>query len=305
MLAIACAATSGHGQRADLEFRPLIIDPAFEISAGPVVLIDEAHFNFHTAEGRYKPFAELLRRDGYIVRPAATEFTELSLAGARILVISNALNEDDFEEWMLPNPSAFTRSEIEVVRTWVQSGGSLLLIADHMPFPGVSSELAAHFGLLFTNGYARHRGGVCEGDNCGRMIFTRTDGSLRSHPITNGRSVAERIDSVTTFTGQAFRTHPKTPIDPLLVMGDNGVVLLPKVAAQFNDTTPQLAAVGWFQGAVLRHGIGRVAAFGEAAMFSAQVSGAERSPMGMNAPSAAENYQFLLNLMHWLSGRFD
>ena len=71
MLAIACAATSGHGQRADLEFRPLIIDPAFEISAGPVVLIDEAHFNFHTAEGRYKPFAELLRRDGYIVRPAA------------------------------------------------------------------------------------------------------------------------------------------------------------------------------------------------------------------------------------------
>ena len=50
-------------QRPDLEFRPLIIDPAFEIGTGPVVLIDEAHFNFHTAEGRYKPFAELLRRD--------------------------------------------------------------------------------------------------------------------------------------------------------------------------------------------------------------------------------------------------
>ena len=137
------------------------------------------------------------------------------------------------------------------------------------------------------------------------MTFTRADGSLRSHPIINGRSVAERIDSVMTFTGQAFRAHPKTPIDPLLVMGDEVVVLLPKVAAQFTDTTPQLAAVGWLQGAVLRHGSGRVAAFGEAAMFSAQLAGVERSPMGMNAASAEQNYQFLLNLMHWLSGLLD
>jgi len=286
-------------QRPDLEFEPPIIDPAFEIGAGPIVLIDEAHFNFHTGSGRYKPFAELLRRDGYIVRPATTQFTKLSLADARILVISNALNEDDVAEWILPNPSAFTRAEIEAVGTWVRGGGSLLMIADHMPFPGAASELAAHFGLLFTNGYARHPHGG------GRMTFTRADGSLRSHPIINGRSVAERIDSVMTFTGQAFRAHPKTPIDPLLVMGDEVVVFLPKVAAQFTDTTPQLAAVGWLQGAVLRHGSGRVAAFGEAAMFSAQLAGVERSPMGMNAASAEQNYQFLLNLMHWLSGLID
>ena len=291
-------------QRPDLEFRPLIIDPAFEIGTGPVVLIDEAHFNFHTAEGRYKPFAELLRRDGYIVRPAVTECTELSLAGAHILVISNALNEDDVEEWILPNPSAFTRSEIMAVGTWVHSGGSLLLIADHMPFPGAASELAAHFGLLFTNGYARREGSDIEGVG-GEMVFTRADGSLKPHPITHGRSVGEHIESVTTFIGQAFRAHPKTPIDPLLVMGDEVVVLLPKVAAQFTDTTPQLAAVGWLQGAVLHHGSGRVAVFGEAAMFSAQVAGAERSPMGMNAASAEQNYQFLLNLMHWLSGLID
>ena len=58
-----CATTTGPGQIADLEFRPPIVNPAFEIGAGPVVLIDEAHYNFHTAEGRYKRFAELLRRD--------------------------------------------------------------------------------------------------------------------------------------------------------------------------------------------------------------------------------------------------
>ena len=49
-------------------------------------------------------------------------------------------------------------------------------------------------------------------------------------------------------------------------------------------------------------GRGRVAVFGEAAMFSAQVSGPERRPMGMNRPTAAQNPQFLLNVMHWLAG---
>jgi len=56
------------------------------------------------------------------------------------------------------------------------------------------------------------------------------------------------------------------------------------------------------QGAALTRGRGRVAAFGEAAMFSAQVSGNERRPMGLNMGTAAENPQFLLNVMHWLSG---
>ncbi len=37
-------------------------------------------------------------------------------------------------------------------------------------------------------------------------------------------------------------------------------------------------------------------------MFSAQVSGAERRPMGMNMPTARGNPQLLLNIMHWLTG---
>jgi hypothetical protein len=39
-------------------------------------------------------------------------------------------------------------------------------------------------------------------------------------------------------------------------------------------------------------------------MFSAQVAGPQRNPMGMNHPSAPQNAQFLLNVMHWLSGVF-
>jgi hypothetical protein len=49
---------------------------------------------------------------------------------------------------------------------------------------------------------------------------------------------------------------------------------------------------------------GRVAVFGEAAMFSAQsaINGDQVMRMGMNDPEASQNSQFVLNVLHWLSG---
>ena len=37
--------------------------------SGPRVVIDESHRNFHTASGRYRPFAQLIGNDGYRVEP--------------------------------------------------------------------------------------------------------------------------------------------------------------------------------------------------------------------------------------------
>ena len=51
-------------------------------------------------------------------------------------------------------------------------------------------------------------------------------------------------------------------------------------------------------------GRGRLAVFGEAAMFSAQLQtqdSGEIVRMGMNAPVASENPRFLLHLMRWLA----
>jgi hypothetical protein len=80
-------------------------------------------------------------------------------------------------------------------------------------------------------------------------------------------------------------------------------LLLPIAPWQFAVQTPRVPAEGMLQGAALPYGSGRVAAFGEAAMFSAQVSSPQRRPMGMNMPTAAsEKPQFLLNVMHWLAG---
>ena len=122
-------------QVSDPDFAPPIPQPAFGKGKGPVIFIDEAHVHFHTASGRYEPFAKLLERDGYVVRPFTDRFSKVSLSGGRILVISNALAERNRDDWSLPTPSAFADDEIKAVRDWVEGGGSLLLIADHMPLP--------------------------------------------------------------------------------------------------------------------------------------------------------------------------
>jgi hypothetical protein len=289
------APRAGGPQVSDTLFDPPIARPAFAAGTGPTVLLDEGHFNFHTVEGRYAPFVRLLRRDGFVVGGLRERFTPASLAPARILVIANAIAERlSRGPWALPNSPAFSGAEIAVLERWVHRGGSLLLIADHMPFPGAAETLAAAFGIQVTDGFATDS--TCAIDE---MVFRRADGSLADHPITNGRNRRERVDSVRSFTGQAFRLT--RPGRPLMTLGAGAVVLLPSIAWQFSDSTPRIPAEGMLQGAVLSHGRGRVAMFGEAAMFSAQVSGPSRRPMGMNAPRAGENSRFLLNLMHWLA----
>lgn len=283
---------AGGQQLADTSFAPEIKSPAYPAGTGPTVYIDEAHNNFHTADGRYFAFARLLRRDGYVVEASKARFTLESLKGADILVIANAIGDENVENWALPAYSAFERSEIEAVREWVRAGGALMLIADHMPMPGAAEELAAEFGLLFSNGFAFDSLGG------GRIFHRRSDGTLADHPITRGRNAEEVVDSVATFTGQAFRSE--SSVEPLMILPHGSVMLLPQVAWQFSDSTPRVPSAGMFAGAVLRFGRGRVAAFGEAAMFTAQVAGDES--FGMSLPEAAQNPQFLLNVVHWLSG---
>jgi hypothetical protein len=77
-------------QVADPNFETKVAHPAYTKN-GPKVLFDEAHNNFHTAGGRYKPFADLITSDGYQVTPNKEKFSAQVLKGFNILVISNAL----------------------------------------------------------------------------------------------------------------------------------------------------------------------------------------------------------------------
>ena len=296
-LLMILASAAAAQQVADSGFAPAVLRPAYKEGLGPLVLLDEAHNNFHTTTGRYLTFAKLARRDGYRVVGNARKLSAASLAGARILVIANALGDRNAEgNWSLPTPSAFDSTEIAAVRDWVRAGGSLLLISDHMPFPGAMGDLAEAFGVHMMNGFAMEGGGR----GGGIITHTRTAGALHDHPITRGRSTAERIDSIKAFTGQGFRIERGAPL--ITIRRADIVMLMPVVAWQFSDSTPRTSAKGLLQGAAISFGRGRVAVFAEAAMFSAQLAGPNRNPMGMNDPAAPQNPRFLLNVLHWLSG---
>lgn len=281
-------------QTPDPQYTPVVSRPAYEAGKGPRVAIDETHHNFHTLEGRYKPFAELLRRDGYRVGAFREPFTSDALMTVEVLVVANPLHKRNIKDWSLPVPSAFTREEIVAVRKWVETGGALFLIADHMPFPGAVDELANAFGVAFSNGYAIPGHRVAgEWD-----VFDHETGLIES-AITLGRTDDPKVTAIATFVGSAFKA-PKDAI-PILVFGAGAVSLEVEKAGEFTSETPRIPIDGWCQGAVMASGDGRVAVFGEAAMFTAQRAGADKTPVGMNAPAARQNHQLLLNVMHWLT----
>lgn len=286
----------GFGQQvADSLYNPPILNPEYEKGEGPVVLIDEGHFNFHTKDGRYSAFAALLERDGYVVDGYKGAFTKEGLQKGKILVISNALNEKSVGNWVNPTLSAFTETEIKTVKKWVEDGGNLFLIADHMPLAGAAADLAAAFDIEFTNGF------VFDTITRGPAFFNKKEGTLLENSITNGRNASEKVTEVVSFTGQAFRSN--VPVKQLLVLDERYVNLLPDTAWVFHKRTPRREADGWSQGAYLEVGKGRLVVFGEAAMFSAQLAGPEKNKMGMNNPIAPQNYQLLLNIIHWLDGK--
>jgi hypothetical protein len=303
-LALTCSGTAVSQQVPDRGFRPMIERPAYAQGKGPVVCLDEAHHNFHTLENRFWAFGELLRRDGYVVRANRAKFDRAALRQCAVLVISNAQpSDEEWDQYRYPTPSAFTLQEVDAVRAGVEGGGKLLLIADHMPLAGAASTLAATFGVTFNDGFAvaGYTGEAGRDSSFARQtIFRLSDNTLRSSAIVKGRDSSETVTSVRSFTGQAFLAPASA--EPVLVLPANFISLMPEKAWQFDKDTRRIPAGGRLQGAVMKVGSGRAAFFGEAAMFSAQLGGPQRRPMGMNAPGAEQNYQLVLNVMHWLSG---
>lgn len=284
-------------QIADTTFNPFIPKPEYPRGKGPIVYVDEEHNNFHTADGRYLPFARLLRADGYQVNGFGSEFTNPIPVDARIIVIANALNKINIRNWYLPTPSAFTHAEISTLKKWVNDGGSLFIIADHMPFGGASKELAAAFGFSFTNGFALDTAAP------GPSYFYRKDNTLLPCSITNGRNESEKVSKIVTFTGQAIR-GPSEAI-PIIVFDKRYLLLESDTAWVFNSGTKYSRIEGWFQGACMKFGKGRIVMFGEAAMFTAQLAGPNKVRVGMNSDYAEENYKLLLNIVHWLDRKFE
>jgi len=289
-----------------------------------VILFDTAHRNFHTPDTRYKPFADLMRNDGYRIVANARPFTAATLAGHDILVIANALGAEGAEG---PDAAAFTEAECRAVADWVRGGGALLLIADHAPFGAAAERMAQAFGVEMSKGVAADPGHADpETGNRTFILYTRDAHMLGSHPILEGRNSGERIGRVMTFSGQSLR-GPDGSI-ALLALGERAIDRVqpsqseiraaaaaaraqaacegrppPGAVALRQPANAGTSAAGRAQGVAFRFGRGRVVVLGEAAMLSAQLGG-QGMRVGMNRPGL-DNRQLALNLMHWLSGALD
>ncbi len=300
-LLFGVALSTSAQQVADPNFNPKVTRPAY-VQQHPKVLFDEAHSNFHTTEGRYKPFADLIASDGYQVVPNKEKFQQKILETYEILVIANALGTTE-------GASAFAEQECDTVMDWVRQGGSLLLIADHAPFGAAAENLAKRFGIEMSKGFTIDLSGYDrKSGNPGWLVFSRDNGLLATHPITRCRDASERIDRVLTFTGQSLKGSDRSVA--FLRLADTAIDLRERLSRA--TTLPAgtgVSAVGGAQGIALQFGKGRAIVLGEAAMLSAQllqgeearsIMGKDVIQMGMNRDDF-DNKQLALNIMHWLS----
>jgi hypothetical protein len=271
------------GQHADPAFVASVAHPAYAPESGPQLAFDVAHNNWHIPSGRYKPLADLLRNDGFRVTENRSVFDSASLDSARILVIANAMGPDGHE-----GHPAFTESEERVLVAWVRRGGSLLLIADHVPFGAAAERLAGHFGITMYLAFARDDQHHSGWDN-EKLLFTRENKLLASCPITDGRVLAERVDRVVTFTGQSLSVPS----------GATAVLRMADDSYDWESRSVRHSARGHAQAIAMPFGSGRLVVLGEAGFLSAQVDPLGFK-MGMNT-SGNDDRQFALNVAHWLS----
>lgn len=300
-LLLSLAAPAFAQQGPDTTFDTHVARPA-HVGHGPRVLFDEAHHNFHTSTERYLPFARLMRADGCRLSPNHEPFSAATLRDADILVIANALGDDEMDQPTAANP-AFTATECDAVRDWVRSGGALLLIADHAPMGDAARALGERFGVDMRAAYTTDPDRA-DGGRATLLSYSSGRGLDEGHAIMRGRDSTETVHRVVCFTGQSL-SGPKGSAS-LLTLGPRAVDLLVHLGDNLDHVRPEQRrpAGGRSQGLAFTFGKGRVVVLAEAAMLTAQVAGPRRLPMGMNAPGN-DDRQFALNVMRWLGGALE
>jgi hypothetical protein len=173
----------------------------------------------------------------------------------------------------------------------VRGGGALLFISDRAPFASAAEILAKQLGVELSKSETSDAPNADKEFNLPSVIvYSRENHRLAESAITNGRSDAERVNRVIVFSGQSLKGPPGS--EAFLKLSDSAVNEIDGKSA---------SAAGRAQGIAFRMGKGRVVMLSDAAMLSAQVTGSDNQPVGMNVPNI-DNRQLALNIMHWLSG---
>jgi hypothetical protein len=280
----------------DPEFDATVREPTYPEAQGPVILLDGSHHNFFIQWDFIRPFTDLAAADGY--RPVIDDetFTAGYLARFDIVMIITALPFDFTTKTEVTTETTFTGTEIAALYDWVNAGGSLLVFSEHAPFDQAINPLLQRFGISSSVGTVvdmEHHDKTL--GMPGFIVFSRENGFLNGeHPITNGRNNSEAIDSVVTFGGSSLTGEGYVNLFRLSQAAEN----------REHQTGVGPVGMGNSQALAGSVGEGKIVAIGDSNGFTAmnfRLEDGSSLSAGMNTENH-EWKQFVLNVLHWLSG---
>lgn len=283
-------------QRAIEGFSYKNTSPAWEQGQGPKVVIDRA-VSPYAQRGSFDPFKILSESDGLNLNYLDAAIDKTVLFDTKIFVVPNAYTDNYRQFSTLEAPSVYTDAQISLIKSWVEEGGSLLVLADHSPFAGGTIKLADAFGFTYMTGHTLNKASLSTRINVD-INFSRENALLADHAITNGATGRKKITHYYAFGGQAI-IAPKGATS-ILTTPDHFETMLGFSASRDFYSAPRLPTGGQSQGAAMEFGKGRVVFMGETGGFTAQII-AGASPFGFQNPEADENKEFILATMRWLA----
>ncbi len=262
----------------------------------PVILFDEAHQNYHTAAGRYRPFAKLMESDGFKVVRCQSPFSNELLENVNVVVIASL---------GFPGQIPLPVREIYVLNNWVRKGGSLFVITDHdnLAIDELLHSFSVETGEVVATTDSSHGRRMTDGtNNPSNILFSSKDKLLGSHPIIHGRNQLEKIQNVETYAGRVVVAPPGSK--PLLILSNSSIDYMVVDPAQRIITREPIKTRGTrTHGVALEFGKGKVVVVGEAAMLTAQLWPPDFMPREEGLRSlSGDNKQFAINIMRWLTG---
>lgn len=294
--------TAGPGE---LAYRGTVEAPTWKAD-GPAVLIDNAHWNAATERKGLVAFAGLLRADGYVLTPAANATRAETLSDARVAVVANPLGlaglarrlaaRVDLAHLAMFDDDALMGQEIETTIQWIENGGSLLLAVDENPYARSSRGLAERLGVGM-RGRLVVDVGHSEPRFPDRLVFSRENGLIGTHPIVDGFPGAPPVNRVVTFGGQAL--VPPAGAATLLTLSSSAT----DVARKGDPAANGEPVTGLAQAVAFERGRGRVVVLGDVALLTMSEVG-DGQPVGLSW-AGTNNERFVRYIMRWLSRRDD
>ena len=262
---------------------------------GPKIFFDEGHLTNNSINGYYKPFADMLRKDGYEVSGLGrNQFTEENLKQAKILIISNAFAQQ-INGWVIDSAQAFSTQEVSAIKNYVKNGGSLLLISDHVPYPSRIKNLSKAFNFEIMNAHA-----IDTSSQDHASLFSKELETLGDNIITKGRNTFEEVKNVYLFQGCALK-KPKQA-KQLFKLSDKFNVVYTDNAWDLQEAYHSHTGEGYSLGFYMNYGKGKLMVVGDADLFTATKNKKTKQKFGFSYPYAKDNPQYVLNMIHWLDG---